>query len=213
LDARLHVSWPTHGNVAKPGRVHFADTGEPEIVHHWRVLRTTGRDESLWREPPLETLAQVLVSADKETAIACVDSAIHSGLVTDAEVRALIRRLPKHIRAWECYIDGRSDSGIETIVRIWLIDRGIPFTFHPWLAGIGEVDFLIGKSLLIETDGRQFHELIADATRDALRDNTAAIRGYIPQRIRYAYVMYHPERWQRRILEHLSRGDHLRDIR
>lgn len=39
LDNRIHVSWPAHGNVAKPGRVIFGP--RPDIVHHWRLLRTS----------------------------------------------------------------------------------------------------------------------------------------------------------------------------
>lgn len=212
LDERIHVSWPPHGNIAKPGRVRFGADQSPGIRHHWRVLDGSGISTDLWREPPLETLAQVLLSCDKQTAIACADSAIHGGTLTDQQVRDLLRSMPARIAKWECYLDGRSDSGLETIVRIWLIDHGIPFTFHPVVPGVGEVDFVIGCSLIVETDGRNFHDLILDATRDARRDSSSAIRGYITQRIRYVFVMYQPELWQRRILEHVARGDHRRII-
>lgn len=124
-----------------------------------------------------------------------------------------MRSLPDRIAAWECYIDGRSDSGLESIVRIWLIDCGIPFIFHAWIDGVGEVDFLIGHSLILETDGRAFHDSIVDATRDAARDNTAALRGFISVRLRYPLVVFEPEHWKARILEHLSRHDHTRTIR
>jgi hypothetical protein len=210
LDARIHVSWPAHGNVAKPGRVLFGR--RPEIVHHWRVLRSPeSASDDLRREPPLEALAQVLVSSDRETAIACADSAIRSGLVSEEQVRALLRSLPPRIAAWECYLDGRSDSGIESIVRIWLIDRGIPFVFHAPVDG-HEVDFLIGTSLVLQTDGREFHDPVAFAFRDAVQDFRASTRGYLPVRIRYAFVMFDPELWQRRVLEHLARGDHRRRV-
>lgn len=210
-DERVHVSWPAHGNRAKPGRVAFPHH-DPAISHHWRVHRSTPSTD-LWREPPLEALAQVLLSSERETAVACADSAIHSGLVTDQQVRAIMRSLPDRIAAWECYIDGRSDSGLESIVRIWLIDCGIPFIFHAWIDGVGEVDFLIGHSLILETDGRAFHDSIVDATRDAARDNTAALRGFISVRLRYPLVVFEPEHWKARILEHLSRHDHTRTIR
>ncbi len=206
LDTNIHVSWPAHGNVAKPGRVFFGRRSD--VVHHWRITRTSNNDD-LRREPPLEALAQVLVSADRETAVACADSAIRSGLVSDAEVRALLRSLPGHIARWECYIDGRSDSGIESIVRIWLIDRGIPFVFHAIIGG-REVDFLIGDSLILETDGSTFHDGPADAARDARRDLSASIRGYSTARIRYSYVMYEPALRQASIIARLARRDHLR---
>ena len=210
-DSRIHVSWPAHGNVAKPGRVFFGERSS--IVHHWRVLRADVpvHAQNLRLEPPLEALAQVLLSSDRETAVACADSAIRSGLVTEFAVRELLRRMPARIAAWECYIDGRSDSGIESIVRIWLIDRGIPFVFHAWVDG-HVVDFLIGESLILQTDGSAFHDSPGDALRDALQDYSSGIRGYLTMRARYRFVMFEPARWQALLIEHLARNDHRRFV-
>lgn len=210
-DTRLHVSWPPHGNAAKPGRAFFAKN--PDIVHHWRILpELEGAALDLRREGPSETLAQVLITADRETAIACADSAIRSGLLSISQVRLIFSRLPARVRAWERYVDGRADSGLESLVRIWFVDNKIPFEIHPVLPGVGEVDFLVGTSLITETDGRSFHDSLVDATRDSRRDAVAASWGFLTMRIRYALVMHDPDLWQTAILEHLARGDHLRDI-
>lgn len=124
LDDRIHISWKNHGNVAKPGRVVFGT--RPDIVHHWHLASAATAHNSVLRVTPLESLAQILRTESREMAVASADSAIRVGVLREAEVRALFRTMPHAIRVWERYIDGRADSGLESIVRIWLIDRGIP---------------------------------------------------------------------------------------
>ena len=210
-DQRIHVSWPAHGNVAKPGRVLFGP--RPDIVHHWRILGASHQRASLTRESPEETLAQVLLSCDRDTAIACADSAIHLGTMREPEVRSVLRRMPSRVSAWGPFLDGRADSGLESIVRLWLVEQRLPFQVHAAVPGVGEVDFLVGRSLIIETDGSTFHDGPAEADRDGRRDTEAGARGYVTARIRYRMVMDEPARWQQRILEHVRRGDHLRSVR
>ncbi|MDH6181843.1 very-short-patch-repair endonuclease [Microbacteriaceae bacterium SG_E_30_P1] len=208
LDDRIHISWRSHGNVAKPARVIFGT--RPEVLHHWHVAAEVS--DSLLAVTPREALAQVLRTESRQLAVACADSAIRQGVLSDRDVRELFRSMPREIAEWERFIDGRSDSGLESMVRIWLIDRGIPFIFHKRIPGIGEVDFLIGRSLVFETDGGQFHDSARDAERDAVRNTRAAARGYITLRARYRMVMFAPHEWQRPLLEHLARGDHKRRV-
>ncbi len=213
LDERIHVSWPDSGHVAKPGRVVF-DTRPITVVHHWRVLRDSDPDRPYtWRESPQETLAQVLISADRLTAIACADSAIRSGILSYVDVMGVFAALPRRLRRWSRFVDGETDSGLESIVRTWLIDRDIPFILHPVIDGVGEVDFLVGRSLLIETDGKSGHDDEKGRPRDYRRDTAAASRGYIVIRLNYGQVMFDWAACERQILEHLGRGDHRRAIR
>jgi len=211
LDQRIHISWRDHGNVAKPGRVMFGT--RPDLVHHWHVPTHDPAHNSVLMVTPLEALSQILRTESREMAVACADSAIRHGVLTEEEVRGLFRSMPSTIASWECYLDGRSDSGLESIVRLWLMDREIPFTFHASIPGIGEVDFLISRSLILETDGGVFHDAPRDVERDARRNTRAAARGYITLRARYRMVMFEPHEWQRPLLEHLSRGDHRRRVR
>ena len=218
LDDRTHVSWAPHGNVAKPGRAKFGSfdsvrAANGKLVVHWRTLREPLDGESaVWRESPEQTLAQVLLSSDKNTAVACADSAMRVGTLTRTQVSFVFSVMPRRIRRWERYLDERSDSGLESIVRVWLIDRDIPFVFHPTFTSTGESDFLVGKSLVIETDGRDFHKSQAAVNRDRKRDNDLAIRGYIVIRWSYPMVMFDWAECERRLLEHLARGDHLRRV-
>ena len=214
-DNRVHVSWPVDGHVAKPGRVEFDSTSAAAgPVHHWRILREPDHSAtSTWRESPKQSLAQVLLSSDRLTAVACADSALRAGTLSFFEVMAVFAAMPRRVRAWSRYVDGMPDSGLESIVRVWLIDRGIPFVLHPAIAGVGEVDFLVGESLIIETDGQLGHDDREGRRRDYRRDTAAASRGYLAVRLNYAQVMFGWASCERQLLEHLGRGDHRRPIR
>lgn len=213
-DKRIHVSWPANGNIAKPGRVLLASPEDrTQIVHHWRILREPLLGEpQVWREPPEQTLAQVILSCDRLTAIATADSAIRSGTLAPFEVAAVFTAMPRRVQEWELHVDGRPDSGLESMVRVWLRDRRVPFVLHAPIAGVGEVDFLVGESLIIESDGRKGHDDLEGQRRDYRRDTAAAGRGYITVRLNYPQIMHDWPACERQILEHLGRGDHRRPI-
>lgn len=218
-DTAIHVSWPDHGNVAKPGRPLFAS---PEkltadgrmIVRHWRILREESTEErACWRETPEQTLAQVLLSCDKLTAIACADSAIRTGVLSPFQVAAVFAAMPHRVRSWHRYVDGLPDSGTESMVSVWLQDRGIPYVIHPSIRDVGEVDFLVGTSLIIEAQSKAHHDGPRERHRDYLRATAAAAQGYITMHLDYAQIMYMWPACERQILEHMARGDHRRVIR
>lgn len=218
-DTALHVSWPDHGNVAKPGRPLFASPEKVTvegrmIVRHWRILREQSTaTRTCWRETPEQTLAQVLLCCDRLTAIACADSAIRTGSLTPFEVAAVFAAMPRRVRRWHRYVDGVPDSGTESIVRVWLEDRGIPYVIHPRIRDVGEVDFLVGTSLIIEVQSKAHHNGPRERHRDYLRATAAAVQGYITAHLDYAQIMYLWPHCERQILEHLARGDHHRVIR
>jgi len=214
-DQRIHVSWPSKGNVARAGRVLFSSPEERvEFVHHWRIRREVLEGEpEVWRESPEQTLAQVLLNSDRLTAIACADSAIRRGTLSRFQVSAVFSAMPRRVQEWERYVDGAPDSGLESIVRVWLLDRDLPFEHHPRIPGVGETDFLVGSSLIVETDGKTGHDDPDSRRRDYRRDTAAASEGYITVRLNYSQVMFDWRSCERQLLEHLSRGDHRRPIR
>lgn len=216
-DRAIHVSWSPHGNVALPGRrLQYPLQKKAfgvEIVPHWTVLRTAAPplDPSPWRESIEQTIAQVLSGCDRPTAVACVDSALHSGQVSHEQLRAICVQLPASVPGMHCF-DVRTDSGIESIVRLWLLDHGIPFVFHPVIDGIGEVDFVIGDSLILETDGQAHHSDPATFEKDRRRDHAAALLGYVTARLSYRMVIDDWPAVEARILHHIRSGDHRRPI-
>lgn len=208
-DDAIHVSWPPHGNVAVAGRrIHYPYSKELSgrvIVPHWRI-GVAGTES--WRESVLESVRQTFLSCDPALAIAMADSACRLGLAPLESLRAILRSLPIRFHSLDAAIDGRPDSGLESIVRLWLLEVGIPFLLHAHILGL-EVDFLIGRSLIVETDGRDFHTGAAFEV-DRERDLATGTRGYVTIRLSYRQIT---EDWQgcvNRILAALERGDHLR---
>lgn len=218
LDTRLHVSWSDHGNIAKPGRIRFAfpenrTLGDRTIVSHWRMPQLTPpTSNDCWRESPEHSLAQSLVTLDRSTAIACADSAIRLGSLTAAQVQAVFDIMPRRVERWRTLVDGRSDSGLETMIRVWLIDHGIRFRLHARIRDVGVVDFLVGRSLIIETDGSEFHDGVVSRHRDYRRDGVAGSLGFITARFGYSMIMHQFDECARRIWAHLDRRDHLRAV-
>jgi hypothetical protein len=202
-DRDIHVSWSPHGNITKSRLRESA-----QIVRHWRVMPETGWPE-LWRECPVQTVAQVLLSADRATAVAVVDSALHIGLLSTLQLGTILSRMPGRVRAWREHFDGRADSGLESIARLWTHDLGLPSLVHPVIAGL-EVDLLVGMSLVMELDGKEFHSGADAFERDRARDATLSSAGCIVIRFSYHQVMYEPALCLARIREHVARGDHLR---
>lgn len=208
LDHDIHVSWAPHGNVAVPARrSHYPTVKElagRAIVAHWRL---GGLGARTWREAPLEAIRQTFLALDRPLAVAMADSGCRLGLVTAAEVAAMLATVPgSPVPAWA--IDGATDSGLESLLRLWLLECGIPFRLDPRVRGM-EVDFLIGRSLVIETDGREFHTGTAfDVDRD--RDLILGTAGYVVIRLSYRMVMHDWQGCIDRILVALERGDHLR---
>ncbi len=214
-DRDIHVSWPPHGNVARLGRrlgyPANADIGEGRIVSHWRILRETEPPRELWRESAEQTIAQVLLSSDRSTAVAVVDSALHIGVIAPHQLHFIFGRMPARVRALRAAIDGGADSGLESIVRLWLWDQGLPFLAHATAADL-EVDLLVGTSLVIELDGERFHATPEAFESDRRRDTVLGSAGYIVIRFSYQQITEDWESCAARIRHHLSRGDHLRRI-
>ena len=210
LDRDIHVSWSPHGNVAMPARRSqypaVRELAGRAIVAHWRRGNRGGRT---WRESPLEAIRQTFLALDRGLGVAMADSGCRLGLVTSAEVRGMLATLPG-MPVPAGAIDGASDSGLESLLRLWLLDAGIPFRLHARVRGM-EVDFLLGRSLVIETDGKEFHTGSAFDV-DRARDLTLGTAGYVVIRLSYRMVMHDWQGCVDRILVALERGDHLRSV-
>jgi very-short-patch-repair endonuclease len=200
-----------HGNVAVAGRrltyPYTKELAGQVIVPHWR-LGAAGPES--WRESALESIRQTFAVCDPDLAVAMADSAVRLGLVTIDSVRTLLLRLPQRFHMLGPAIDGCTDSGLESIVRLWLLTTGLPFMLHARILGL-EVDFLIGRSLVVETDGRDFHTGAAFEV-DRERDLATGSRGYVTIRLSYRQIM---ENWPgcvARIAAAIARGDHLRPV-
>lgn len=149
---------------------------------HWGALAATGSDG---RVSPIDAARQAIGCLDDHDAIATIESAVRLGLVTleALQVDATAREMSILSR-----VDGTAGSGLETLIREPLRDAGLRVRPQFRIAGVGDLDLLVERSVAVELDGRGFHGgEVAHA--DRRRDAIVASLGFTPLRFEYAQVV------------------------
>ena len=155
--------------------------GRPVRVH-WVP---TDPHPECWRVSFSECLQQMATWSDRETAIACLDTALASGMTSD-RLRALFEDASPLARGRANAARVGSDSGLESIVRQRL--AGLPVRQQVTIEGVGRVDMVIGR-VVIEVDGGAFHRTATAFDEDRRRDAELAARGYVVIRLTYERIM------------------------
>jgi very-short-patch-repair endonuclease len=170
----------------------------------FRALETQNRDgcEVHWAAAPdtddasvhtcgiVNALAQAVRCQPAEFAIAALDSALYQRLVSAGQIAAMFATLPKRFTPLRSLIEPKCMSGIETIIRLSLIDLNVPFEVQVRFDGVGVVDFVVAGCVIVEVDGREYHEGEVPTARDYARDAELAARGYTVVRLNYRQVMF-----------------------
>ena len=139
----------------------------------------------------VETAFKVLVRDGSAMEIACVvDSILNRGLLHRFEVEAIAATVGGRGCLAVQRANGRAESGLETMVRVWLESRGIRFRQQVVLDDVGRVDFLVGRRLIIEVDGKVHHTGIERFHADRDRDLRLHARGYVVVRLTYAHLVH-----------------------
>ncbi len=123
-------------------------------------------------------------------ALTILDSALHHRFLRDSDVAALAALVPIRLRPVVLAADGRADSGIETIARYLVRLAGLRVAVHPILDGIGEVDLLVEGRLIVELDGKEWHDGDEAFERDRHRDMVAATTRYRTLRFTWRKVLF-----------------------
>ncbi|KQV25542.1 hypothetical protein ASG83_07055 [Yonghaparkia sp. Soil809] len=155
-----------------------------DLVLHWVPLDAP---PSVAVASPSDAIRQLLRCLSRPRAIAVLDSALHRRVVTHAEVDDLVRHAPHRLCVELVHLDGRSESGIESLVRVALRDVGLAVDVQVVIPGVGRVDLLVEGRVVVEVDGRRWHE--GEQERDYWRDLQLARHGYIVVRVDYAHVV------------------------
>lgn len=139
-------------------------------------------------------------------AIATLDSLLHLGLMQLHELREIFSTLPARCGALLPLIDGRAESGPETLVRLMLRQLGADVDLQVDIPTVGRVDLIVNSWLIIECDSKAHHEGW-DKQRDDRRRDLAAMRlGYVSIRILAEDVLYAPERVYELLAAILAQG-------
>ena len=102
---------------------------------------------------------------------------------------ALFAAMPRRFRRLYTRLDGRADSGLETLVRLAAEDQGWKVEVQVTIDRVGRVDLLIDGWLVIELDGAQWHDDELSRERDARRDAEAILLGLRYHRFRARQVL------------------------
>lgn len=202
---QVHVAVPAHGSRLRDPADHRTRLKRGRATVHWV---NSVRSGTLIRSPQ-ELLRDMAFCQPVEFTIAAADSALRLRLVTSSEWRALCNTMPRGLRRLLLQATGKAESITESLVRVRLLGLGIPTQVQFRVPGIGRVDLLVGRRLILEVDGYEYHSSPEDFERDRRRDARLSVRGYRVLRFSYQQVMSHWGEVKGSVLAAIARGDHL----
>lgn len=152
---------------------------------HWMPLIDPG-GASQSHVSAIDAIAQAFRCLDHRAAQAALDSAVRMRVLGRRDLARLSRALGlQHPLTAEV----RAESGLETIVRVLMLELGFEVRVQVWFGPEIRVDLLIEDWVVIETDGNAFHDA-AVTTRDRRRDAVLAAQGRTVLHFRYAQVVF-----------------------
>lgn len=196
FDRRVHVSVGANSSRL---RTNFAPSFQPptltpdvfdnEVVLHWMVDGAVPElGPECWRVSWVKCLRQVVSWCDRETATACLDTALTVFRLPHSALLRIFADAPPSDRLIANASARGSDSGVESIVRQRLLAAGIRVTQQVQFA-VGRVDMRAdGTRVLIEVDSRAFHNSDEARERDRVRDADLVARNFVVVRLSYQRV-------------------------
>lgn len=215
---REHELWLPHG----PQHLHVRVNRE---THSERVTHTSTRTGVTMHrlhtavmqhrprfgvDSPLVALAVATSCIREEEVIAAADSALKRGVVQQGEIRAMAERLPRRRRRPLLRVSEASGSGTESVFALMLRRAGVQYRQQAELISGTFVDFLIGKSLIVEIDSQLWHATPKQQAKDRARDAAFTKLGYRTLRFTYEQVLFEPEYVLEAVLAVVRRRAHLR---
>lgn len=143
---------------------------------------------------PLASLEECLLDVcrfhEVETGMIVLESAIYHRFLDLEQAHILLEQLsePKH-RSYH-FLSDKAESGSETRVRYFLEKRGATVYPQKYISGIGRVDLLVGRSLIVECDSRSHHTADENYHGDRERDMVAQMLGYRVIRLSFRHIWF-----------------------
>ncbi|WP_338084444.1 type IV toxin-antitoxin system AbiEi family antitoxin domain-containing protein [Candidatus Frankia nodulisporulans] len=210
-DARqpVHLMLPARLTRAQPRgvRLHFTDLPPADrIVHSGIPLTSTAR-----------TLADLVLTApNREVAVAIMDGALHSGVVTDlraARLSAAGRRGYRRALPWWSLADRRAQSPLETRLRLLFADAGLapPRPQWPVSDAAGQVVTQLdlawpAQRVAVEAEGAMVGRAAGVVHGQRQRANLLAAMNWTVLRFGDLEVAWYPQRVVETVAQCLARA-------
>ncbi len=137
-----------------------------------------------------------------EAAFVAAECALGRRLMTTSEWTDSLRREPAAAGLVLSRATSASGSITESTFAFRIRGAGLRLRAQVQI-GADRVDFVVGERLVVEVDGREFH----DRERDYARDARLSARGYRVMRFSYRQVMFEWAAVETSLLAALARGD------
>jgi very-short-patch-repair endonuclease len=186
---RMHGVWVLdddehpHVWLGHAGRVH--PHAECECIEHYRA-----GSMRLGLAPVEQALVHSFGCHGEEFFFAAYESAWSLGLIGSAERRRIRAALPVRARWLVDIARHDADSGLESTVRLRLHLLGIRVETQVSIDGVGRVDFVLERRVILEADGKGNHAGRSERHRDLRRDAAASHLGFETLRFDYAMIIH-----------------------
>jgi very-short-patch-repair endonuclease len=180
-------------------RLHWAPLIHPDEVTAFRVGVKDALVQSLWCQHPWHALASI-------------DNALFLGLIQEKDLAELFAGGPAKRRSLRPLVDGRSESGQETVLRMIVHRAGLTYEIQPVIEGVGRIDMLVEGVLAVEADSRAHHDGWGAHVRDRTRDAKLGSLGYPSLRPVYQSIMFEQDFVLSAILGVLRSSAHHRTV-
>jgi hypothetical protein len=220
--ACMHTAAELHGfGTEDDGRIHILDPGvrmrtSAELMVHQRIGAPLNKIQRRLVTAPAWTAVELARTLDRPRALAALDAALFKRCCSLAELCAAVdgqmgRRGIVEIRGLLPYVDGRSESPLESEARLVFIDGGLPmpelqYEIVDRCGKLWRVDFAWPHAQVVaEYESMEWH-----ATSDALKHDRMKVArlqecGWLSIPIVVDDVRRHPADLVARIATHLNR--------
>jgi hypothetical protein len=146
--ARLRTPWNRH--VALHGR------HPPNLRLHWDGAAVAQRGSATVVDLR-DALVRVVLDEEFETAVAAIDWALHSRLLSRTGLAEVVSALPRELRFIREWVDPLCESLPESLARTRLTMRGHSVISQAHRGDADRIDLVVDESVGMETDGEEFH--------------------------------------------------------
>jgi very-short-patch-repair endonuclease len=178
-------------------RTPFRLAEDGATLHWWPLSRPELATEG--RVGLVDALAHAVRCQQRHLAVAAIDSALHLDLLNHSGLKAVFSAVPKRFRGLSELIDGRAESGPESVLRLIVRDAGYRYHLQVPFDGTRRMDIVVENRLVLEADSRQAHEGWEKQVDDRTRDLDHATRGLPSLRPLYQHILFQPDRVRRAI--------------